>query len=933
MLLAFLPDQEVLDVALKVNNVTPGTRALQDAQVTSEDEITLYTEASKLKANDILEFKLLNLDSKVTITNTDDVKATISKGTATVKVTAKLGNYTFTLTDGEKSKVVTVKVIDATMPTSYSFENWREDDIGSIKEEDIKSNTSNVKSATTFRTLENGDITFSGNVNTMTGSVETGRFYRVRIKLNDKTDINSIKAVSKKGREYTITPVSNAEHTIFVDLDAEEKTTDLVIANKNASAKQIEKETASCHTVKFESTSMIWLRDAYKSENSSNGNYNCVTTCEEVNNNTHRIDVGVNLSALKEVNIAGDTNASNKDKWIPVGVVLGDTTINPGSSIKNAVYVSGNDNVKTSSKEDNWNDTDVILWVRSNGTNTQEETFTLTYNKGGNVNSESLTVTIVLHDATDPVVDKVSTSTTGIINTKVDAIGTGITLDSYKYGMSVVAAPEGEGTTQGRWYSLTLKTNVPVSSLVYKDGTKWAEIPERMKAGDYELVLWRNADANYTNGDLIELANRYASGVIVGNTGSGKKVTLTENKMSKTALANEVQAGAAAVYNDHIRTEKSLNELGLTGVSVVEKVPAKPRTNGTDNKEGTLKYNLYASSIVGGTSISLPIETKNDVTTVTLNVNSSNVSTITVNDESGKWILVHMGVRGNTDTLKGDTDTKAVIIDPTDANKVTNALSGRSGAMLVPVWINLSSDAVKAATTHTENGTVTPLEVKFRSTSPVEEHNSFFLKIVDENPMTEEVEAKVPEAMNSNEYAEWQPDGDNKELIKDIYEEFGWGSSETDTNGKAEAILNNMKVMEQAEITSSELVDNTVYVTVKANLNALKAGKDAESDSVRIPLTFDVSALGTKQGDDLVYASLNSDGSSCSCTTGKQSRNTEEIMKMNFKVSTINTGKATIDFIIFAGTDSEANCTTISDLYDKIATKKYIRYVVTFEQN
>ncbi len=938
MFSAFLPDQEVLDVALKVEDVTPSTsKALQDAQVTSENEITLYTEASKLKANDKLSFTLLNLAEGITFTGSSDVTGTRKSSTKTsmdVKVPAKLGDYSFTLSNSGKAKTVTVHVIDATMPTSYSFENWREDDIGSIKEEDIKSNTSNVKSATTFSTSANGDITFSGNVNTMTGTVETGRFYRVRIKLNDKTDINSVKAVSKDGKEYTVTPVSNAEHTIFVDLNAEEATTDLVIANKNASKKQIEKETTSSHTVTFKSTSKIWVRNARKIGDFTNKDSITKVSVDQINN--HLIELNVKFDSLKNVELNGDTSNITEtkseagDKWIPFIIELSETT---GSTVKSAVYADKSEDVKIMNNKTLSPDKEgIVVWVKSNGTDGQKIEFKLHYNKS-NETTEELPVTVVLHDVTAPVVEDVTTTTTGILNAKVGSNKNTITLDSYKYGMDATVERKDENgkTVVGRWYSLALKTNIPVSSLVYKNPktNKWDEIPEDMILDD-NIVVWLNANETISD-PVITLANKYT--VEVGDTVSTNKVDVTVTRTEKSKV--ELVKATDTVSTDGLISTPPKTLQGVT----IEQISVKNAP--ADAKLGEFKDLLTASKTL---NIVNDFD-KYDALTVTINVNSNDVKTVSVNGEPGKWILVQMAIQNNhieENSIKDENeDHSAVIIDPrNDSKLLTDIETGNKTGLRVPIWINLTSDAVKAVT---DAGDKT-LEVKFGSTTPLTEHNSFKLKIHDTNPMGDEglsAEQQNPTKFGVNELA-----GKTTEQQKAYLDEIlgtGTLNGAADDDSITKNFVHNLEIMQDADITS-EVIDNTVYVTVVADLDELKpvTNKNDNSNNAktkRATLVLDVSTLGgTKKGDNLWYWS----GVSKKWAKCTQDSETDLILDVRFEgyntqdqqnYNDLCDGKPVTKEYILAEYNNGSKPLGESDrdaALGSVKDRKYIDYVITF---
>ena len=254
--------------------------------------------------------------------------------------------------------------------------------------------------------------------------------------------------------------------------------------------------------------------------------------------------------------------------------------------------------------------------------------------------------------------------------------------------------------------------------------------------------------------------------------------------------------------------------------------------------------------------------------------------------------------------------------------------------MRVPVWINLSSEKVKAITS--TNGTAgnDSLEVKFGSSDPVEEHNSFKLKVIDNNPVKEELNAKElePQSFNVENYK-----GNDGKASKDkINEKFDKGTVSNEED--AQAFLNNMEIMENAEITSN-VVDDTVYVNVKANLRGLQE-LEGQSNVIKVPLSFDVSPLGTKKGDNISLWRL----ATKKWVHWQQEEENSFILKIRYKDGEVDEKykdlkegkKVTEEFIVATGniTDSSDVDTTEKAL-QKVADQnaKYVRYVVTFEQN
>ncbi len=926
-------DQEVLEYSLVKQTYSYNNKV--QAAALENNTITLKAVLGT-DAKETLTFNLKGLATGDTVTG-EGITSKYSSSTKQTQVTlqnAKEGTYPFTIKTSTGSVNGNIVVVDVTMPTKVEFVKLsQQEDINLIEDAKIRENTRKVDSL--VDNIANvTDPTFKGNVNAME-EVEVngvkGKFYRARIKVTG-LDVSKVKAVNKTTlEEYKTETIAGAPNELYIYLNANEATTNLVLKNVSAIDEQVKNAPASLvNEVKFNSISKIWVRDVTASSVDGKLVLNNIAKVEKDINDEHIIHVGVRFNNLPGVQLTeanGTVTATAGDeKWIPVAITLNSNLSNQ-NAIVNATY-SDSEDIKIN-KVDYASSGRVVVWVKADQAG--EKSFSLIYRSGAAY--EELPLTVVLHDATKPEVVKATAgevNSKGVVVTEKTKKTTStnveekVLVDSYKYGMDVVNAPEGHGTTKGRWYSVIVETNVPVSSLVYSDGTNWAEIPERMKAGENQLVIWKNVDSTSTPAG-IKIANRYAVtlGDVVSSANSESvDITIAETPKSKTELKANTYVGSSCVKNT-----TGLDNLGLTGVTVKEDPSAKGSIS-------TLKHNLEYSKV----PIQFDRTKENGEEKLTVvKLNSANVGEISVNGEWGKWILVHFTVRGNTDTVTDrNNNEKAIIVDAQDNGKLLDKYND-NGYMIVPLWINLSSDAVKAATTHTENGTVTPLEVKFGSSNPVEEENSFFLKVLDSNPNKEEVKASDPIAVDTSKYDNMETNEKNEQVYKDF---FWTPTDQEDKDGRAAALLANMKVMENADIQITDTVDNTVYVSVKADLRKLQASGD-NGNTTRVPLTFDVSSLG--EDSDLIIARITPNGSGTNAVGNDNVTKAEDkktcVIKINFKtgsqIDDLKSGKVTVELFFIAknagGADETINNET--SLYKCLSTHKYIRYVVTFEQN
>ncbi len=960
--LCLLLEQEVLDVALKVKEKTySATSTLQDVIANNEtSEITLNVVSKNLKGT--LDFTLTSVPTGTVLASKDGITGAAVTKTGELKVTvpAKLGDYAFTLTNNNKVKTVTVHVVDATMPTSFTFKEYRDEDVSTISDIDVKANTTSVRKASSL--ANNTDApTFQGNVNLMketTVKEKVGKYYRVRIEVKgiDTADVVAVNQETK--REYETTPVGNNTSEVYVLLDANEAEVKLVLKNKKASNKQVDNATTH-HTIKFESTSKVWLRSVAECADESFKNISdSITKIKIDESDNHTIDVGVKLDELDAVKLNTEANGiikagkdENGDKWIGFAVKLAKDDETEKSGVIGAVY-SDKDYVKVDNK---WiaSSGEIVLWVKAEKAE-EPINFTLVYNKS-NEPKEELPVTVVLHDSSAPIIKSATAgSDVNKKGIKVNAVttytqdtshagsngqgankivsGYNIPVDTYKYGMDKVTMEK----TEGRWYSVVLKTNVPVSSLVFNNGTdsnpKWTEFPKEAIISENEVAIWINADLKETSGKSTKsvqqtIANKYAieeddkTGEYQADKATAEwtvGVTVTETEKSKT----ETYIAGQEIFTDSVQKNKELAELNLNkNVTVIEKI--------YDN-QATLKHNLNPV-----TPIAISYDSTHRVNTLT--INSSDYKTIEVNETEGLWTVVNFAVRDSSSLVDGLNMPDTIFVDKVNdgqlltTNTVKNENTKGETWDVVPMWINLSSPKLVDYISTNKATKNAVLEIPLISTNPAEE-NSLFIKIIDENvnePLktVEEPSVETPESFKNED------GGVDKGKVKDY---LGWESTNLLDNDVVDAFMNNLEIANNAEKTIDHIVDNTVYMTVKADFGSLKA---MESNRYRLPLEFDISSIGLDNRDELaIYAAwYEKEGEANDSLTelGSLVGTTEyELMKFNFSKETIGNfekGQSRTCELFFINGEVKGK-TNRAELLKEIADKQFIRYVVTFEQ-
>ena len=528
-----------------------------------------------------------------------------------------------------------------------------------------------------------------------------------------------------------------------------------------------------------------------------------------------------------------------------------------------------------------------------------------------------------------------------------------ITVDTYKYGMKETTRTNYEGKEEtGRWYSIKLTFNVPVSSILFNNSgnkgnnkaNKETWLPLSKVEGN-EVTLWINRDSmeKETDKSTKSVEQTLCNKWTIKKTTDGKYdddgdsnnakwtvgVTVEETEKSKTATTHELkeQDTKYDIYNDYINDNQTPETLKLHATTIEEIVEDTDRQDG-GKSFGTFEHTLYTSTNAGGLNITkMTGENKENIWN--LKLNSSKVSEIKLNGVKGKWILVHLGVRGDVNTFKDETNSESsAFLEVEDANELLkNSKSTSSGAYLVPLWINLSDPKIVNATNYKKendgNNKVTPFKVSFGTTNPVEEHNCIYIQIEDENPNTDSIsESAKPEVVELGKITE------NDEKLNDELKELFGTDPEFYKDQSAKSFVKNMELLAEADI-SEEIVGDTIYVTIKDDFKKYHNKTDGRcSTDFNVAFDLDLSSLGVTDKNSNIYW-YNDGGSSW-----KQDKiNVYPIMRFGITIQgsdysslVSDGGKISKEYIF-------ANCS--SNPSDKDCSKiegKYIRYVFKFIQ-
>ena len=398
-------------------------------------------------------------------------------------------------------------------------------------------------------------------------------------------------------------------------------------------------------------------------------------------------------------------------KW--VGITLGDLGKNIPQSATfdhKAIYTSDSDVVLDNGSKDGsfvkatTDARKVVLWVKAEeGT----RTVTLYYNIS-DTEVEKLVLTLNIYNSAAPSVvsAKVGTDVNakGVkVTNKTDNVegkvtGNAVTVDTYKYAMdNSISRTVNKREIKGRWYSLILKTNLPVSSLVYKnEENKWVE-PE--KVSDDEIRVWVNEDT-FTTGTVIKLANKYVP------DNKKAEISITVNQTEKSALVSSANDGV--ISNAYTIRNESSSKINNIDTLTLDDAKALARNNaGSDGKD------FYPNDRTG---------------IYELKLNVAGAEKLTYNGVKARWTIVYVLVSNDShivnDTKNSTNNEEGVIyVDYAHATSLIDK-STTDTKMRVPVWVNL--DAVSKTATAPTKFTITSSEEGF-----VEETRDYSIYVTD----------------------------------------------------------------------------------------------------------------------------------------------------------------------------------------------------------
>ena len=592
-------------------------------------------------------------------------------------------------------------------------------------------------------------------------------------------------------------------------------------------------------------------------------------------------------------------------------------------------------------------------------------------------------MTIRLHDASDAKITYakiLGVNDKAILNlnlNKQDSTATAgkVTFDTYKYGMdNNVSGTLSYTATQktGRLYTVELTTNIPVDSIVKTDKNTassladWKDVITKTGTNTFTYTIDADDSTNLANYKFL-LGNRWglydANGPVSKTSDKSNQSTvyITPNDKSKTAISHLNPNPITGIY---IKNSKELSALGLRNVTVVE---PKYEVKKDDAKQPTLLNNLEESNKIqtNNKNISTSFDKTTDALTAVLTVDSSKFDKLIVTPKDGKetpgkWMLTQLYVKGNIDSFVDESsDKSAVFVDPDNSAALAeNGLTytGSSGIyQKLAVWINLSSDAIKAVTSKTDTPTTAAFEVKFSSTSPVEEHNSFFLKIIDTNTNKDLEDDDVADVTTTVDPAEYLSEAEEKK--NDFAEKaLGWGENKGNTlvEDDMKNIAKNMQIIQQAKVTK-KVNNDTVYMTIEADFKKMQLDSGANNNAVNggaysFPLSFDISMLDNASSTKDVYSwGIGNDDTHWALDPNAKQLDHKTSWSTLFRFkkdgtawNKIKNGGYTKEFLLTTenmnGVISEPcnDCTNLETAISKLKTQnakaKYICYVVTFKQ-
>lgn len=472
--------------------------------------------------------------------------------------------------------------------------------------------------------------------------------------------------------------------------------------------------------------------------------------------------------------------------------------------------------------------------------------------------TEYLDLTIRLHDASDVKITNakiLGVNDKAILNltlNKQDSTATAgkVTFDTYKYGMdNNVSGTLSYTATQktGRLYTVELTTNIPVDSIVKTDKNTassladWKDVITKTGTNTFTYTIDADDSTNLANYKFL-LGNRWGLYDTTGPVASDQDksnqsiLQIVPNDKSRLQIWT-TNSKNKMIYSNMLNLASDLNLDGRQVENLKEQIEGHA-------VESTLQDNLTASK----EHIKSVYNADKNLNTLTYNL--SYFKDIKVDNAKGKWAVVYFCCRDSED-ITGNDIPGALYVDKLNASRLLTASTYQGGMTndetwdLVPIWINLSAPELAKYVKDVDENSAEALEIKLSTTNP-EEHNSIFVTF-ENTSAAQEIEhvEKATGSFNSQEYKDADTNT-KQELAKKLMSNPG-----ADAEDYANTLINAMEILEKGSISEPRVVDDTVYLTVKADLSEFATNAKGKDNHVRIPLKLDVSMLGAKDGTTL----------------------------------------------------------------------------------
>ena len=461
-----------------------------------------------------------------------------------------------------------------------------------------------------------------------------------------------------------------------------------------------------------------------------------------------------------------------------------------------------------------------------------------------------------------------------------------INVKTYRYAMKETVNIEGE---KERKFALILTPNIPLDYIIVeKSVDEWIPLPDEYKTSDEKIIVWldKNTSKTAESGFSItradqKIANKWA----VNGQGKPDAKNVTTIKITeKDESELELYKGPQNIYTNLLKEFSKDEDIKLKGINA----------EGMEKVAGLVSnvYENLKAENAADTKISIAYDTETKINTVKYNLN--NFEKIKVNDYEGNWICLHFLIRESKNLdAEYSNIPGALYIDVADAGQILKQATFKDQKTaqetwdLVPVWINLSSDDLKAYIKNPDDKTECDvLKIKLHSTE-TEEYNEILVKFEQTGKTKVFEKAIKPEVPGTDiDYS-----GNNIEKAKEYASTFKDGGSADENYTKS--LLSGAKAIE-GKVSEPEIIDDTVHLTVKADFDSLlKNNTDltAGGTNMRIPMKLDISMLGATKGSSIWTYSGQSKKWSKSYNDNTEDYTKTMTMVINFLNSNINTNE------------------------------------------